>query len=199
MLSRRQQGVTLVELMITVVIGALLLALGVPAFSEWIVNTQNRTAAESLLNGLQLARTEAVRRNTEVRLTLTDSGGRVAWTVGCVNATDDCPATIQARPAEEGSSQSRVAVSEEDIPLPTPAGHFDAPLTAATELVGGVSFDGLGRVKQSSTAGTNFTRADVSSAAMADARRYVVIVGAGGQLRMCDPKLAFASNPQGCS
>lgn len=199
MLTRRQQGVTLVELMITVVIGAVLLALGVPAFSEWIVNTQNRTAAESLLNGLQLARTEAVRRNTEVRFTLTDTAGRVAWNVGCVIATDDCPATIQTRRAEEGSSESRIAISEVPLPLPTPAGHFDAPLAAATELVGGVSFDGLGRVKQSTTAGTNFTRADVSNAALSTARRYVVIVGAGGQLRMCDPKLPFASNPQGCS
>lgn len=198
MLKRHQQGVTLLELMAGLTMLALLLALGLPSFSMWIANTQNRTAAESVLNGLQLARTEAVRRNTVVRFSLTDSEGRVSWTVGCVTVSADCPAAIQTRPAAEGSVNARVGVSTAALPAPLPAGHFNVALVAGNELAAGVSFNGLGRVPDAN-AGTDFTRADITNANNADARRYVVIVGLGGQIRMCDPKLPFATNPQGCS
>lgn len=198
MLSRRQGGVTLLELMLGLVLMALLLAIGVPSFSSWIRDTHNRTAAESVLNGLQLARNEAVRRNTVVRFSLTDQGGTVAWNVGCAAATTACPATIQSRPANEGSEQARIGVSTAAMPTPIPAGQFDTPLTAGSELLSGVSFDGLGRVT-TPAAGTNFTRADIVHATNSSARRYVVVVGTGGQVRMCDPRLSFATNPQGCS
>lgn len=198
MLARRQQGVTLLELMITLVIVALLLALGIPSFAEWMQNTQNRTAAESVLNGVQLARTEAVRRNAIVRFSMTDNAGKVAWAVGCVNVTPECPAVIQSRPAEEGSPLSRVQLSTDPIPLPLAPGYFDTALEASSEPLSGVSFNGLGRVPEAN-AGTDITRADISVPEKASARRYVVIIGVGGQVRMCDPKLPFASNPQGCS
>lgn len=198
MLNRRQQGVTLLELMISVVMLAILLAMAVPSFISWIQNTQNRAAAESVLNGLQLARNEAVRRNTLVRFSLTDRSGTVAWTVGCVNVTATCPAEIQSRPAAEGSVQARVGVLTTPIPMPTPAGHYSTAIGAGSGLTAGVSFNGIGRVPNANM-GTDFTRADITSAASASARRYVVVVGTGGQIRMCDPLLAFDTNPQGCS
>jgi type IV fimbrial biogenesis protein FimT len=200
MLTQRQQGVTLLELMLGLVLLAILLAMGIPSFTEWMRNTQNRTAAESVLNGLQLARNEAVRRNTQVRFTLTDTSGAVAWTVGCVNVTANCPAEIQKRPAAEGSVQARVGVSATAIPLPTPAGQFATALAAGSGLssAAGVSFDGIGRVPNANI-GTDFNRADITNATNAGARRYVVLIGVGGQIRMCDPMLPFASNPQGCS
>lgn len=40
MLNRRQQGVTLIELLIGIVILAGMLAMAVPAFSSWIRDTQ---------------------------------------------------------------------------------------------------------------------------------------------------------------
>lgn len=198
MLAMRQRGVTLVELMIGIAIVSILLVMGVPAFTLWIQSTQNRTAAESVLNGLQLARTESVRRHAVVRFDLTDASGLVAWNVGCATVTADCPATIQSRPAAEGSVNAKVGVSTATIPLPTPAGHFGTAITAGTGLTAGVSFNGLGRVPNANV-GTDIARIDITNAANSDARRYVVIVGTGGQIRMCDPALAFADNPQGCS
>jgi type IV fimbrial biogenesis protein FimT len=197
MLNQRQHGVTLLELMIGLVMLAILLGMGVPSFIEWIRNTQNRTAAESVLNGLQLARTEAVRRNTPVRFTLTDATGRVAWTVGCVTPTTNCPADIQTRPAAEGSVQARVGVATAPIPSPIPAKSLDAPLAAGSGLVAGVTFNGIGRVPNANV-GTDFTRADITSTASSAAKRYVVVVGVGGQIRMCDPTQSFPTSPQGC-
>src|SRR5690606_5615545 len=102
------------------------------------------------------ARAEAVRRNTQVRFDLTDADGRIAWTVGCFNVTDDCPATIQSRPAAEGTFNARAGVSTDAIPVPTPADHFDDAIAAGTGLTAGITFNGLGRVP-SANAGDDIT------------------------------------------
>lgn len=194
----RQSGVSLIELLVGLAVAASLLALGMPAFDLWLQNTQNRTAAESISTGMQLARAEAVRRNTQVRFDLTDADGRIAWTVGCFNVTDDCPATIQSRPAAEGTFNARAGVSTDAIPVPTPADHFDDAIAAGTGLTAGITFNGLGRVP-SANAGDDITRVDITNTANDDARRFVVTVTTGGQIRMCDPALVFANNSQGCS
>lgn len=191
---RHARGVSLVELMIGLAISGMLLAAGAPAFIRWIQNAQNRAAAESILNGLQLARAEAVTRNTLVRFQLTDGSGMVDWNVGCVAVTPECPASIQRRSTGEGARNARVGVSTADIPNPVPPGYFSTPIEAGTGLVADASFDGMGRPL---VAGV--TRIDITNAASSEARRYVVTIGSGGQIRMCDPALAFSTNPQGCS
>lgn len=194
----RQRGVTLVEMMIGIAIVAITLAMGVPAFSQWIQTAQNRTAAESVLNGLQLARAEAIKRNALVRFNLTDATGLVAWNVGCVIVTSDCPAMIQRRAGEEGGSGARTGVSTDALASPAPATQFSTAIAPGSGLPAGVSFDALGRAPDVNT-GVDVTRIDITSATSSEARRYVVFVGPSGQIRMCDPALPFASNPQGCS
>jgi Tfp pilus assembly protein FimT len=68
--SRRQTGVTIVELLIAVALLSLLVGIGVPTFRSWIQNSQVRTGADALLNGVQLARAEAIRRNKPVEFIL---------------------------------------------------------------------------------------------------------------------------------
>lgn len=198
MLKRREQGLTLIELMVGISIVVFLLAAGTPSFSRWLQDAQNRTAAESVLNGLQLARMESLRRNAPVTFTLTDQNGHVAWEVGCKAVTADCPAKIQARVAKEGSVDARLGVSKIAIPAGPQPGHFDAPLVPGAGLQAGVTFDSLGRAPGAGT-GADIARIDITNANVAKARRYVVTIGAGGQVRMCDPAQTLASNPQGCS
>jgi type IV fimbrial biogenesis protein FimT len=69
---RHCRGVTLVEMMIGLAIVALLLMAGVPAFTTFLQNSKLRTTAEALSGGLQLARAEAVKRNGQVEIVLTD-------------------------------------------------------------------------------------------------------------------------------
>lgn len=195
---RHHQGLTLIELMVGMTITMMALVWGLPAFTLWIQNTQTRTAAESVLNGLQIARTEAVRRNALVRFNLTNASGQVAWSIGCVTVTADCPATIQSRLAGEGTLNARVGISTAEIPSPTPSGYFGTALAAGAALPAGVSFDGVGRAP-SANVGTDITRIDVTNSAASNARRLVITVGTGGALRMCDPALPLSSNPRGCS
>jgi len=60
-----------------------LISLGAPGFAEWLQNQQIRAAAEATLNGLQVARGEAVRSNTPVRFQLVSD-----LTSTCVLASD---------------------------------------------------------------------------------------------------------------
>jgi type IV fimbrial biogenesis protein FimT len=50
---------SLIELVVSLVIIGSLLALAAPNYTAWIQNTKIRTTAEAMLNGLQMARTEA--------------------------------------------------------------------------------------------------------------------------------------------
>lgn len=199
MLSRqRQSGVTLIELIIGIAIVSILLAAGMPSFSEWIQNSQIRTAAESILNGLQTARNEAVRRNTNVRFDLTGTSGLVVWNVGCVTASVDCPATIQSRVAAEGGGNARAGTGTTAPASPVPTNQYSTALASGTGLPAGVTFNGLGAIPRANI-GADVTRIDITNAAFATARRLVIIIGPGGLIRMCDPLLALAANPQGCS
>jgi type IV fimbrial biogenesis protein FimT len=75
-LNHRQKGVTLIEAMVALTIMGVLLATGVPSFSQFLQNRKVRNAAEALHNGLSLAKAEAVRRNTNITFTL---GAGSAW------------------------------------------------------------------------------------------------------------------------
>ncbi|WP_374581960.1 GspH/FimT family pseudopilin [Pseudoduganella sp.] len=198
MLRRRQQGVSLIELMVGISIVAFLLAAGMPSFTRWLQDAQNRAAAESLLNGLQLARMESLRRNAQVNFTLTDKDGKVAWTVGCKAPHADCPAAIQSRSAREAGEGPRLGVNKDVLAPPIPPGTFDAALEPGSGLLASVTFDSLGRAPGAGN-GKDITRIDVTNPRQANARRYVVTINVGGQVRMCDPALALAKDPQGCS
>lgn len=74
-----QSGFTLVEVMVTVILIAILASLAAPSFQSTVARFRVRTAAESLMSGLQLARSEALRRNQPVRFTLGARAGN--WSV----------------------------------------------------------------------------------------------------------------------
>lgn len=195
---RRQRGLGLVELMIGISIVAVLMAAAMPSFTRWMQDAQNRTAAESVLNGLQLARMESLRRNRAVSFRLTESDGKVLWRVGCQSVSADCPDTIQARPAQEGGGQARLGVSKAAIPYKPAPGYFGSALAAGAALPASVTFDSLGRAPGAGN-GTEIARIDITHANLGRSRRYVVTIGAGGQVRMCDPALQLSGNPQGCN
>ncbi|GAB2621559.1 GspH/FimT family pseudopilin [Lysobacter erysipheiresistens] len=64
----RWRGFTLVELMITVAVLAIVVTLAAPSFSDLINRNRLTAAANEVVGALQTARMEAVRRNTRVVL-----------------------------------------------------------------------------------------------------------------------------------
>jgi len=59
-------GFTLVELVVTMAVLSLLAFAVMPSVADWIRSTRVRNAAEAVQNGLQKARTEALRQNKNV-------------------------------------------------------------------------------------------------------------------------------------
>ncbi len=76
------QGFTLVELMMTLVVLAILLGIAVPSFTSLIASQKIKTAASSLQSSLLRTRSEALKRNTDVTLAPTETGQwNAGWTI----------------------------------------------------------------------------------------------------------------------
>jgi len=87
------KGFTLVELMVTIAIAAILLMVAVPSFDDALLNGKLTSQSNAVLSTLQLARSEAIKRNARVTVcksaqsttppsgTCTSSGG---WNQGWI-------------------------------------------------------------------------------------------------------------------
>lgn len=72
-----QRGLTLIELMIALAIGALLLATGAPYLGDYMSNSRLRENGNLLFTEALIAQSEAVKRNTTVRLSTNGSSIQV--------------------------------------------------------------------------------------------------------------------------
>lgn len=101
---RRSGGFTLVELMITIIVLAVLVSLGAPYLQQMIINNRLTTEVNSLVAGLQYARSEALRRNTVITIgaTGTDwSGGWNIWVdTDADNAVDSTETLLRSQGAQ---------------------------------------------------------------------------------------------------
>lgn len=66
--GRKTSGFTILELMITLTVASVIMALAVPSFRDFIKNSRMSGASNDLLTSLQLARTEAIKRRHSVAL-----------------------------------------------------------------------------------------------------------------------------------
>lgn len=78
--GRECEGVTLVELMVTLGVLGILLTLAVPSFLDWFDRSAVRGAADGVISLISDARAEAVKNDLDVNIAMTGSGG--AWCVG---------------------------------------------------------------------------------------------------------------------
>jgi len=75
-------GFTLIELMIVLVIVAIFLMIAAPSFYTTIKGNRLRTEADRLVTSLNLARSEAVKRNIDVVLCASSDGATCTGTLG---------------------------------------------------------------------------------------------------------------------
>lgn len=166
-------------MMIGIAIVSVLLAIAVPNFKVWLQNARIRNTAESILHGLQLARSEAVLRNATVQFALENGSG---WKVKCVFPSATCPENIQSRPAGDGADASITVTPSHDMPI---------------------QISGLGTMVLPALAGgATFTRIDVdinpSALPAAQSRELRITVDVGGAIRMCDPSITTLTDSRRC-
>jgi len=180
-LRRRQRGVTIIELVIGLVVVSVLLALGIPSFKSWMINSQIRNASEAVLNGIQLARANAIQQNRLIVFDLSNGATPVNWRVYLEGNKVSGP-DIQTWSADEGAKNT--------------------VLTAAAGSGTVVTFNGLGQRVANNDGSAMLTQIGVTSSASsaAEIRSLNVVIGASGSIKMCDPDpvLVAHSDPRAC-
>lgn len=177
MLKPHQKGVTLIEIMVALVIMGVLVAAGLPSFGTFLQNRKVRNSADAIQNGLQLAKAEAVRRNTVVVFNLAAGS---SWNLTCANCTlpDGSADVLPSMPATEMSPD--VATN---------------PATVA------LNFNGFGKVSNLAAGTTSTINIEKSpcltTTAGSGIRCLRIVVTPGGQIRSCDPMLP-ATSAQAC-
>lgn len=204
-------GMTLVEVMVAVTILIFLFAAAAPSFTEWIANSRIRSSAESVINGLTLARTEAVHRNLPSQFV--SCGGDSSWDVIVASAAVSAVVCGTANAAGWATVQQYRSSGTDRV--------------SSTNTQSTIGFNGLGR--QSSTfdhvngvttanppvavtfnlisatsgvactcaAGTCGYPVTVPYSSTGTARCLRIEISNGGQVRMCDPALP-SGTPRGC-
>lgn len=198
-----QRGVSLIEIVIGMAIGSMLMAMGASSFSGWIQNSRIRTAAESIRNGLQLARGAAVQRNISVRFQLTTSTGNdcavstalsnsgTNWVVSQENPAGQCansdpnaaPHIVQVRGSGETSAKPRVWMDRACIAFTGTGQTLDCQNPAAA--------------RPSMSVDVRTADGFAACAPGGAVRCLRITVSANGQIRMCDPALA-SPDPGAC-
>jgi type IV fimbrial biogenesis protein FimT len=190
----KTRGFSLIELVITIALLGLLLALAAPAFGGWSRNAQVRTVADSFQNGVRLAQAEAVRRNRQVVFFLTDES--------------DCTETISAAAGGKFWSIRTVAQFPTDLVEAVQCGVI-ADVAQGVTLAGptAICFNSMGRQTANATPGVGAETCTLAASGVStydiqksgSDRPLRVLVALAGQLRLCDPaKTLSAADPDGC-
>ncbi|WP_417519638.1 GspH/FimT family pseudopilin [Marinobacter sp.] len=127
---KKSAGFTLIELLITMVILAIIATVAVPGFGRLIEGNRLVTGTNLLVSSIKLARTEAIKRGTNVTLS-TDGGLASGWCVHAGDTSGDC-ANDQIRGFE---SPGNLAFTETSGDLVFDRRGFLVPQTAQTFVV----------------------------------------------------------------
>lgn len=159
---RSAQGFTLIELMVTIAVLAILVTLAAPSFNSLIDKYRVKRAADTISAFLINAKSEAIKRNTTVRTVFNTAGA--TWCAGMTTAAT-CDCTV-ANACQIDNAERVVR-----------GGDYRGILLAATES----TFAFTPQRGRSSVAGN----AEVTSANGLKVR--VVVKNTTGRIRVCSP------------
>lgn len=191
----KPRGFSLVELMVVIAIMAVLLGLVSPSLMDWMVNLRIRNATDALLNGLQQARQEAVRRNQNVSfwLVTSASGDSSSLDNGCALSASSGSWVVSVRSPAGSCGASPSPTAAPMIVSTHPVGDGVRGVSVAAVQSDGstgatqVEFNGIGRVVNAAP----IARIDVESSANSSRYRSLRVEITGiGAFRMCDPAVA---------
>ena len=113
----RQQGFSLLELMVTLLVVGVVLGFGVPNFMEFQRNSAMTAVANDLVSGIYLARTEAVKRQSPVTLCASANATTAAPTCGVGPNTGFIVFVDDANPAIPAGTDANAVVDAGEVVL----------------------------------------------------------------------------------
>ncbi len=194
MLSRgHQRGFSIIELSVALTVVGVLLALGMPSLSGYVQNARLGSAAKSFYTGMQLARTEAIRRNAPVEFVMTSAA--VGSGVQNSLAVDPLGVNWVVRTRPSASAPYELVEAK-----PMIEGGGAAPSVTVAASAGLVTFNALGGT--TSGAGETIVLQNPLMGLctpLGPVRCWNVVVSPGGQVRLCNPDpAASASDTRKC-
>lgn len=182
--------------MVAIAIISIGLTLGVSSFRQWVQNTQIRTAAESVQNGLQRTRAEAVRLNSNVQFSLSGTSGD-GWTASW-QAASAVGAVVSTTPLDSSTGR-------EGSKNVTAKGFINSTNTTPDATT--ITFSSLATIVANADASPTLRVIKLDSTVLpaADSRDLWITIGGvngiGSNIRVCDPDpiLAAASSPVACN
>ena len=200
-LARKHRGFTLIELMITLIVVAVLLTMGVPSMASYFDRQKIKAAGEQLYADLQLARSEAIARNTPIRIHVA-ANGSATWAYGVSNVdncdlsvTDPTDATACTLVVDDGDLsvhgiEGAVDTDDKVLQRYTSAEHQDIALSRTGFLNGNqITFD-----PSNGTAIGNSGNLLLTSP---NGRHLLVKVNPLGLVRICSPDSSVNGYPNG--
>lgn len=194
--AQRIRGFTIIEMVVTIAIFALLTAMGAPTLSKWMNNVKVRSVADALQNGLRVAQAESLRRSRQVVFSLTNSTSPQTSLTAVANGSYWSINTIPALVGETSAFVQSGVLSSTSSGV-TITGPAAICFSSVGRLVanGGTGIAGATcALPAGNPAVTTFNIAVAGSD-----RPLNVQVGLGGRVHMCDPAFTLSSaNPDGC-
>lgn len=94
----KQTGLTLIELIVTLAVISILLVMGIPQFKSTTANSRLTTTINTLSGDLSFARSEAIKRGTNVAVTANSNNWANGWTTS-VTVSGGATENIRFSPA----------------------------------------------------------------------------------------------------
>ena len=98
-MKNRISGFTLIELMVTIAVLAILVAIALPNYRAFVLNSRMTAQANNFLASLNLARSEAVKRNAPISVNAKTGGWANGWVIVDAGGT-----VLRDHPALQGAS-----------------------------------------------------------------------------------------------
>ncbi|MEO8600779.1 MAG: GspH/FimT family pseudopilin [bacterium] len=168
-----ENGFSLIELMVVVAIAAILAGLAAPSFMQILRNNRLAAASSALQVSLSLARSEAVKRGSDARVTVAANIAAGNWANGwTVFADQTTTANLGLAPTADSASVARLEV------VGAPSGPISVAQTGALNYF---SYNGQGRMVDATGASSVVNRSfwffyDTSE-------KYCLIVNNTGRVR----------------
>lgn len=202
-----EHGMTLIELIVTLILLAVLVLAVMPGIGAWMRNGEIRNAAQGMVNALNKARAEAVRRNQDVWFSLVSarsdnpgllddscalSTSSASWVLSLDTPEGQCsplpsettaPRILEKHAQGDGSPGAVVTVRGADC----------TGSASATQVV----FNSFGRAAAPSGAPA-LRCLDIAHRSSGDQRPLRVLVGSTGSVRLCDPAVSDTTDPRHC-